>query len=59
MALGGCSVFAGILVSAIIMEKLSNGPKIVACAASTCLVLGGALIAVGRWQRCRMFWIAI
>jgi hypothetical protein len=59
MALGGCSAFAGILGSAFVMERVKNGSKIVACAAAVCLVLGGVLVAVGRWRRCRMFYIAI
>jgi hypothetical protein len=59
MALGGCCAFAGILVSAVIMERVHGGSKIVACVATVCLVLGGVLIAVGRWRRCQMFYIAI
>ncbi|KAF1911308.1 hypothetical protein BDU57DRAFT_560428 [Ampelomyces quisqualis] len=59
MALAGGSACAGIIVSAIVMESVQNGVQIVACVAAGCLGLGGVLIALGRWRRCRRFYVAI
>jgi hypothetical protein len=59
MALGGGSAFAGILVSAIVIESMQNGVRIVACVTAGCLGLGGVMVAVGRWRRCGRFWVAI
>jgi hypothetical protein len=59
MALGGCSAFTGLLVSAVLMENMENGVKIVACMAAGSLLLGGGLIACARWRRCNKFYVAI
>jgi hypothetical protein len=59
MALGGVSAFAGILVSAVLMENMRNGVKFALGMAGGCLVAGGGLIAVARWRRCAKFRIVI
>jgi MFS family permease len=59
MAVGGVSAFAGILVSAVLMEQMKSGAKIASAVAVGCLVGGGALVAVGRWKRCGRFGVAI
>jgi hypothetical protein len=59
MALGGGSAFAGLLVSAVVIENMENGVKIVAGMAAGSLLAGGVLIAFARWRRCRKFYVAI
>lgn len=59
MVLGGCSAFAGLLVSAFVIENMENGVRIVTCVATGCLVVGGILIAFARWQRCGKFYVSI
>lgn len=59
MLLSGGSALTGILVSAIMLENVESGVKIVASGAAGCLVLGGALVAIARWKRCRKFHVAI
>jgi hypothetical protein len=59
MALGGGSAFAGLLVSAVAMEKMQDGVKLVQSVAAGCLFFGGVLIALGRYRRCAKFYMAI
>jgi hypothetical protein len=59
MVLGGGSAFAGLLVSAIVMENVESGVKIVAGMAAASLFLGGVLMALARRRRCSRFYVAI
>jgi hypothetical protein len=59
MALGGVSAFAGLLVSAMVMEGMDGGTRLVSGVAAGGLGLGGCLIAVARWRRCGRFYVAI
>jgi hypothetical protein len=59
MLLGGLSALTGLIISAIVIENVESGVKIVACGSSGSLVLGGASIAFARWRRCRKLFVAI
>ncbi|KAH7082903.1 major facilitator superfamily domain-containing protein [Paraphoma chrysanthemicola] len=59
MALGGLSSFAGLLVSAVLMENVEHGVKVAFGIAGGCLVCGGGFIGMGRWRRCRGLGVAI
>jgi hypothetical protein len=59
MALGEGSAFAGLLVSAVVMENMENGVKVVVCMAAGSLLAGGVLMAFARWRRCSRFYVAI
>ena len=55
MALGGMSAAAGLVVTAVVLERKENGIKLVAIVATGCMMLGGAMIAGLRWWRCQGF----
>jgi ABC-type branched-subunit amino acid transport system permease subunit len=59
MLLGGLSALTGLIISAIVIENVESGVKIVACGSSGNLVLGGASIAFARWRRCRKLFVTI
>lgn len=59
MALGGVSAFAGLCVSAVLMERMQDGVRAAFGSAGACLVGGGVLIAVARGRRCGRFGVVI